>query len=399
MVNHRIWNVIGGLKPVAVMVIVQIGFAGINVLYKLAANHAMNLRVLVAFRFLFAAAFISPIAFFLERKSRPKLTWTVLGQAFLCGLFGGSLSQNLYLESLALTSATFASAMANLVPAVTFILAVSFRLERLALKTMSGKAKVVGTLIGIAGAMVLTFVKGTEIKLWSTHFHLLKHGQDYQNHTNNRHAQVLGALLSVASCFSYAAWLIVQAKMTKNYPCYYSSTALMCLMGTLQSVVFALCVERDWAQWKLGWNIRLLTVAYSGIVGSGLMVTLISWVVRMKGPLFVSIFSPLMLVSVALAGSLILEEKLYLGSVVGTILIMIGLYGVLWGKGKEITKMSKLMPSMSHSDRDEVIEIITVNDKESESNKANGMVNDSSTPPSGKMGKDDINGSVNNDAV
>ena len=67
MVNHRIWNVMEGLKPVAVMVIVQIGFAGINVLYKLAANHAMNLRVLVAFRFLFAAAFISPIAFFLER--------------------------------------------------------------------------------------------------------------------------------------------------------------------------------------------------------------------------------------------------------------------------------------------------------------------------------------------
>jgi len=50
-----------------------------------------------------------------------------------------------------------------------------------------------------------------------------------------------------------------------------------------------------------------------GIVGSGLMVTLMSWVVRMKGPLFVSIFNPLMLVLVALAGSLLLEEKLYLG--------------------------------------------------------------------------------------
>ena len=92
-------------------------------------------------------------------------------------------------------------------------------------------------------------------------------------------------------------------------------------------------------------------------------------------------------------------SKMNVLSVVGTILIMIGLYGVLWGKGKEIKKMRKLVPSMSHSDRDEVIEIITVNDKESESNKANGMVNDSSTPPSGKMGKEDINGSVNNDAV
>jgi len=75
---------------------------------------------------------------------------------------------------------------------------------------MAGKAKVLGTLIGITGAMVLTFVKGTEIKLWSTNFHLLKHAQDDQNHKNNGHAQVLGALLTVASCFSYAAWLIIQ---------------------------------------------------------------------------------------------------------------------------------------------------------------------------------------------
>ena len=37
----------------------------------------------------------------------------------------GSLFQNLYFESLALISATFASAVYNLIPAVTFILAVS----------------------------------------------------------------------------------------------------------------------------------------------------------------------------------------------------------------------------------------------------------------------------------
>lgn len=35
------------------------------------------------------------------------------------------MAQNLYLESLALTSATYASAMANLIPGMTFILAIS----------------------------------------------------------------------------------------------------------------------------------------------------------------------------------------------------------------------------------------------------------------------------------
>lgn len=51
--------------------------------------------------------------------------------------------------------------------------------------------------------------------------------------------------------------------MSEEYPCQFSSTALMCVMGAIQAVVFALCMEKDWSQWKLGWNIRLLTVAYS----------------------------------------------------------------------------------------------------------------------------------------
>jgi len=51
--------------------------------------------------------------------------------------------------------------------------------------------------------------------------------------------------------------------MSKEYRGHYSSTALMSLMGAIQATVFALCVEKDWSQWRLGWSIRLLTSAYS----------------------------------------------------------------------------------------------------------------------------------------
>ncbi|KAL0375961.1 UNVERIFIED_CONTAM: WAT1-related protein [Sesamum calycinum] len=129
-----------------------------------------------------------------------------------------------------------------------------------------------------------------------------------------------------------------------HYPCPYSITAMITVWGSIQSVTVALCMERDWSNWKLGWDIRLLTVAFAGIVGSGLMFTLVAWCVRMRGPLFVSIFNPLMLVIVAIAGSLFLEEKLHLGMVLGAILIVGGLYVVLWGKGKELKKVSQLMP-------------------------------------------------------
>ncbi|KAH9686087.1 WAT1-related protein [Citrus sinensis] len=338
----QICNLIHGLKPALTMVVVQVAFAGVNVFYKLAANNGMSLRVIVAYRFIFATAFMVPILF----------------QAFLCGLFGGSLSQNLYLESLVLTSATFASAMANLVPAITFVLSISIGLEKLGIRTRAGKAKVLGSLIGIGGAMILTFYRGVEINIWSTNINLIHSN----GHVASLHAdpgkRFLGALFALGSCFGYAIWLVIQAKMSEEYPCQFSSTALMCVMGAIPAVVFALCMEKDWSQWKLGWNIRLLTVAYSGIVASGLMVTLISWCVRTRGPLFASIFNPLMLVVVAILSSLILDEKLHLGSILGATLIVCGLYAVLWGKGKEMKKITQLVPAKINGESSKSIEIV-----------------------------------------
>ncbi|KAF8404426.1 hypothetical protein HHK36_009311 [Tetracentron sinense] len=379
-----------GLKPAMVMVVVQIVFAGMNVFYKLATNDGMNMRILVAYRYLFATAFVAPLAFFLERKTRPKLTWTVVFQGFLCGLFGGTLGQNLYVESLVLTSATFASAMTNLIPAITFIMAIFVGLEKLAIRTLRGKAKVAGTVLGLGGAMLLTFYKGVEINLWSTDIDLIHHNHGQGSHVASADGEsgnrVLGSLLAVASCLSYAVWLIIQAKMSARYPCQYSSTALMCVMGSFQAVIFAICVERDWTQWKLGWNIRLLSVAYSGVIASGLIVSLIAWCIRVRGPLFVSVFNPLMLVLVALAGSFLLEEKLHLGSILGAVLIVCGLYLVLWGKGKEVKRMTQLAPSKS-SRESEAIEVIVTSTthNNNKNNNMNTLIGNADNPASSAL--------------
>lgn len=61
------------MKPAMVMVVVQILFAGMNVLYKLVANDGMNLRILIAYRMMFAAAFMIPIALVFERYYFPFL--------------------------------------------------------------------------------------------------------------------------------------------------------------------------------------------------------------------------------------------------------------------------------------------------------------------------------------
>ncbi|KAL5578293.1 hypothetical protein UlMin_019992 [Ulmus minor] len=351
-----IFETLDGLKPALLMVIVQVGGSAVNVLLKLADNDGMSLKIIIAYRFILATVFILPLALIFERDVWKNLSWMTLFQAFLCGLFGASLAQHFFLKCLALTSPTFMSAMFNLIPAITYILTVSLRMERLNLGKKAGKIKLLGALMGIVGALLLMFYKGVEIPIFSTHINLLNHhngstsslspSSPPQNVSKN-HA--LGSIFAVACCISYSIWLIIQAKMGErfsrlHYSSHYSCTALMTSMGAIQTLAYALCTERDWTQWRLGWNIRLLTVAYSGIVGSGLMIILMQWCLKMRGPLFVSAFNPLMLVIVAVAASLLLDEKLHLGTILAAVFLVLGLYMVLWGKAKEVKKITQLAP-------------------------------------------------------
>ncbi|KAL4285845.1 hypothetical protein HN51_053403 [Arachis hypogaea] len=366
----NIGNVINGLKPAIGMIIVQVAYAGLSILYKLVVEDGMNMSVLIAYRTLFATSFVVPLAFFMERKSKPKITPDVLFQSFLCGLFGVTLQQNLYVRAVAFASATYASTMTNLIPGVTFILALCFGLERLKIRTLTGKAKVIGTIMGIGGVMIITFYKTKEIHIWPTHHvNMIKHNQSHISPTN----QVLGSAFGFGNCLCYSMWLILQAKMSEKFPWQYSSAALVSAMACIQVIIFALCMERNWNQWKLGWNIKLLSVAYTGIVASGIALVLISWCVRLRGPLYASTFNPLSLVIVTIAASLILDERLYVGSIIGSILVVLGLYTVLWGKGKEYENMAKEKLTKVVSTNGQTLKIIITTNNHSDNNINNGI--------------------------
>lgn len=55
----------------------------------------------------------------------------------------------------------------------------------------------------------------------------------------------------------------VMSRTPSEYPSHSTHTALMSTMAAIQSTALALGVERDWSQWKLGWNLRLVAVIYS----------------------------------------------------------------------------------------------------------------------------------------
>ncbi|CAL5377790.1 unnamed protein product [Camellia sinensis] len=63
----KIANTIHGLKPAMMMVVVQATMSGNSIFYKLASSIGMCLSVLIAYRFVFDAAFIVPLVLLLER--------------------------------------------------------------------------------------------------------------------------------------------------------------------------------------------------------------------------------------------------------------------------------------------------------------------------------------------
>ncbi|KAK7306450.1 hypothetical protein VNO77_44390 [Canavalia gladiata] len=76
---------------------------------------------------------------------------------FLCRV---SVTQYFFLVGIQYTSTTFACAFVNMVPVVTFMMALPFGLESVTIKSNSGRAKILGSLVCIGGALLLTLYKG-----------------------------------------------------------------------------------------------------------------------------------------------------------------------------------------------------------------------------------------------
>ncbi|URD93627.1 Auxin-induced protein [Musa troglodytarum] len=322
-------------KPYVAMISLQFGYAGMNIITKVSLNHGMSHYVLVVYRHAFATLSIAPFALILERKVRPKMTFSVFMQIFVLGLLGPVIDQNFYYAGLKFTSPTFSCAMSNMLPAMTFVLAVICRMEKVHLKRVRCQAKVVGTLVTVAGAMLMTLYKGPIMDMaWSKHAQL-QHANVPAAADSTDKDWLKGCIFLIIATLAWASLFILQAATLKKYDAPLSLTSLICFMGTLQATAVTLIMEHKPSVWRIGFDMNLLAAAYAGIVTSSIAYYVQGLVIQDKGPVFASAFSPLMMIIVAIMGSFILAEKIYLGGVVGAALIVAGLYSVLWGKHKE----------------------------------------------------------------
>ncbi|KAJ8529644.1 hypothetical protein K7X08_036479 [Anisodus acutangulus] len=321
------------LLAFVVMVIVQLGFAGMIIITKLVMDGGMNPFVQSAYKPIFATISIAPFAFFLERKTRPKMTPSILFQIFLCSIFGITSNQYAYFIGLTNSTPTVASAIDNLIPAFTFLIAVPLGVEKLGLRSIAGQAKFWGTIICVGGAMLLSLYHG-KVVIGQLGFHW-KYAENTGKDVNSAHSNILlGPFLLIVSSLTAAIWLIIQGRVSERYAAPYTCITLMCLMASVESVIIGICVVPKFSEWALN-PIRVISVLYNGVVCTSFAFYLSLWCIEKKGPLYVAMFNPLLLVISVFLSWTLLREKLYLGVVVGSIIVVVGLYGFLWGKKME----------------------------------------------------------------
>ncbi|XP_039063596.1 WAT1-related protein At3g28050-like [Hibiscus syriacus] len=331
----RSWrNYYKDVAPFTVLVAMEFIIAGLNTLFKAATLTGMSYHVFMVYDYAFAALLLLPAPFFSYRSSvLPPLGFPVLRKIGLLALIGISCQITGY-TGLIYSSPTLSSVMANLMPAFTFILAIFFRMEELVWSRSSSKAKVMGTIISITGALVVTLYKGPPI------FKASKPSMSFHQPLNSFGVDsnwVIGGAFFTAQFTLIPLWFVVLTQIMEEYPAELTVIFFYNFCVCFMALVVALVVERNASAWRTWSDIALASVVCWGIFSSCMNNTVHSWALRLKGPVYVAMFKPFSTVAASALGIIFLGETPHLGSLIGATTISIGFYTVMWGKAKEAT--------------------------------------------------------------
>ncbi|KAL3721539.1 hypothetical protein ACJRO7_033953 [Eucalyptus globulus] len=326
-----------GLKnPYLFAILIQIIQVGMTLFTKAAFNGGMKSYIFIFYRQMTGTIFLVLLTAMFERRSTTPLTLLVFFKISALAFLGITLAMNLYGIALLYTSASLVSVTANCLPVTTFFFAVLLRKEKLNVKKITGVAKLGGIAICVGGVATLAFFMGPILNPPFA-LHNAQHEPQHQHHVSTFGSTkwIVGCFLSFFSVSSWGLWFVLQAGVLKIYPSKLHFTSLQCLSGAVQSFFVAIAVERDLSEWKLAWNVRLLAILYCGIVVTGVAHYLQSWVIAMKGPVFLAMTTPLNSILTTIGSMFLLGESINVGSIVGEIMLVVGLYSVLWGQTRE----------------------------------------------------------------
>ncbi|KAK8711057.1 hypothetical protein V6N13_146359 [Hibiscus sabdariffa] len=322
--------------PSLAMVAVECSNVVASILFKAASLKGLSSYTFIAYCYVLGTL-VFTLLVFLRKPAFPLLKFHLISRLCLLALSGYSGMMCAY-KGIELGSPTLASAINNLTPAFTFVLAVSFRMEKVELRRAASQAKIIGTITSISGALLMTFYKGpvvfpsspwTSSSSSSSVLLLQRHLESSQSNW------IIGGILEAIAYLLYSCCYILLAQIMKVYPEEIVVTYIYNLFVSLLAIPVSFITQPQLSSWRLTDSISVAAVLYTGLFGFSFSSCAHTWGVRLKGPVFVAIFRPTSIVIAAVMSATFLGEALYLGSVIGAVIITGGLYVVLWGKAKE----------------------------------------------------------------
>ncbi|KAK8711056.1 hypothetical protein V6N13_146358 [Hibiscus sabdariffa] len=324
------------------MVAVECSNVVVSILFKAACFKGLSSYTFIAYSFVLST-FVFTLLLFLRKTVFPPLKFPLISRLCLLAVTGYAGLMCSY-KGIDLASPTLASAINNLTPAFTFVLAVSFRMEKVELRRAASQAKIIGTITSISGALLMAFYKGPTVipsSPWTSPS-VLQLQRPLESSQSN---WIIGGILLATAHLLYSCWYIIMAQIMTIYPEEIVVTCIYSLSVSLLAIPVSFITQPQLSSWRLTDSISVVAVLYTGLFGFSFSTCAHIWGIRLKGPVFVAIFRPTSIVIAAVMSAMFLGEALYLGSVIGAVIITGGLYAVLWGKAKEAEEYGGLGPS------------------------------------------------------
>ncbi|RDX61373.1 WAT1-related protein, partial [Mucuna pruriens] len=242
--------------PFAAMLVIECLDVALTTLSKAAMSKGMNHFVFVVYSNTLATLILLPFSFFIHRYllSHFLINTTLFHFSFLIPSLPSSLfaeqphhpflspfyasssfspflgiitvMQNCVFTGIDYSSPTLGSAMSNLTPAITFVLAVSLGMEKLNTGSSISQIKVMGTVLSISGALLVTLYKGSSIT--SLRIQPSAPSQPLPSLLAETSNWVIGGIFLAIASVSLAAWNITQATILKGYSSQLTIVAFYC---------------------------------------------------------------------------------------------------------------------------------------------------------------------------